>query len=215
MHQRSWRGTPMSVLATSGDVVPSSVFPGSRNQIPASVSQAAQRGRPTILWVEHPKTLLATRRGQRPVLWVKHAKYLQQLILRTPSQIYMFCIYEHLWPVNRTHRFAANSTTTVCNLWQLLICVHLHLKRSTETTKYCTNEGGVKPDVRSSTSGDILPSKVFSVLGIKYQLQFHKQREEGGDLCCEWSIPWPCYNYFYLPPAKYLFLHIGVPMANK
>ena len=74
---------------------------------------------------------------------------LLQLLLPTLSQIYV-CTYEDLCRINGTRRLAANPTTTVCYLSQLLTCVRLRLQSATEKPKYCTNEGGVETDVRSS-----------------------------------------------------------------
>ena len=90
------------------------------------------------------------------------------------------CTYEYLWPINRTRRFAANPTTTVCYLWQLLTCVRLHLQSSTETPRYITNEGGVDTMSVLAISGDVVPSTNFPLLEIIYRLQFDKQRKGAG-----------------------------------
>ena len=103
------------------------------------------------------------------------------------------CTYEYLWPINRTRRFAANPTTTVCYLWQLLICVYLYTYRTLERRlNIAPKKLAWNPMLVLATYGDVVPSRDFPVLEIKYRLQFDKQREGVGHLSNGRSILRSC-----------------------
>ena len=104
------------------------------------------------------------------------------------GRLHHVCTYEYLWRINKTRRFAANPTTTVCYLWQLLICVYLYTYRALEgRLNIAPRKLAWNPVLFLATYGDVAPFRDFPVLEIKYRLQFEKQRDEVGHLSNGWS----------------------------